>query len=160
MTAPAGERRDNRKSEGDPKMKLSPAGLALIKAQEGLRTRAYLCPAGRWTIGYGSTGPDVWPGMTISAGEAEARLERDLERFEAAVAQAALPASQNQYDAMVSLAFNIGIEAFLRSTLLRRHRAGDVEGAAAEFGRWVNAKGRRLPGLVRRRAAERALYLS
>jgi lysozyme len=141
-------------------MKLSEKGLALIKAQEGLRTRAYLCPAGVWTIGYGSTGADVVRGLTISPEEALARLRSDLERFEAAVRRNALPASQSQYDALVSLAFNIGIDAFEQSTLLRCHRAGDHKGAAAQFGRWTRAGPRKMRGLARRRAAERALYLS
>lgn len=141
-------------------MNLSPKGLALIREHEGLRTQAYRCAAGVWTIGYGSTGPHVTRGLLISAEQAEILLRIDLVRFEAAVRRFALPASQNQYDALVSLAFNIGVDAFARSTLLRRHIACDFAGAAAEFGRWTKAKGRELPGLVRRRAAERALYLS
>ena len=141
-------------------MKLSEAGLKLIKRHEGLRTRAYLCPAGVWTIGYGSTGAGIGPGLTISVEQAEARLKADLARFEEAVGRLALPASQNQYDALVSLVFNIGIEAFARSTLLRLHRAGDHRAAAAQFERWIQAGGRKLPGLVRRRAEERALYQS
>ena len=141
-------------------MRLSATGLALIKKYEGLRTRAYRCPAGVWTIGYGSTGPDVVEGLTLSPEEAEARLCRDLDRFEEAVRREALPARQGQYDAMVSLAFNIGVAAFARSTLLERHQAGDFAGAAAQFGRWTRVKGRELKGLVRRRSAERALYLS
>ncbi len=141
-------------------MELSATGLALIKKYEGLRTRAYLCPAGVWTIGYGSTGADVVKGLKLSPGEAEARLCRDLVRFEEAVRREALPARQGQYDAMVSLAFNIGVAAFARSTLLERHRVGDFASAAAQFGRWTKVKGRELKGLVRRRSAERALYLS
>jgi lysozyme len=141
-------------------MNLSKAGLELIKSSEGLRMAAYLCPAGVPTIGYGSTGPNVKLGLTISALEAEALLLRDLRRFEGAVRREALPASQGEYDALVSLAFNIGIEAFARSTLLRLHRAGDHRGAADQFLRWNKARGRVLPGLARRRAAERALYLS
>ncbi len=141
-------------------MRLSANGLALIKAHEGLRTRAYRCPAGVWTIGYGSTGPQVKDGMAVSPEQAEAILRADLVRFEAAVRRHALPASQNQYDALVSLAFNIGVAAFARSSLVRRHVAGDFAGAAAEFGRWTKSEGRELRGLVRRRAAERELYLS
>ena len=141
-------------------MKLSATGLALIKAHEGLRTRAYLCPAGVWTIGYGSTGPDVVEGLFLAPEEAEARLRRDLVRFEDAVRDRALPARQGQYDALVSLTFNIGIAAFARSTLLELHQVGDFAGAAAQFGRWTKVKGREVKGLVRRRSAERALYLS
>ena len=141
-------------------MNLSPAGLALIKQFEGLRTRAYLCPAGVWTIGYGSTGRHVIQGLVVTAEQAEEMLRGDLLRFEEAVRRYALPATQGQYDALVSLAFNIGITAFARSTLLRRHRMGDHEGAAGEFQRWDKVRGRALPGLARRRAAERKLYLS
>ena len=141
-------------------MNLSRTGLELIKSFEGLRTKAYRCPAGVWTIGYGSTGRHVREGQIITPERAEELLRGDLMRFEEAVRRYALPATQGQYDAMVGLAFNIGITAFARSTLVRRHRAGDHEGAADEFLKWNKAGGRVLPGLVRRRAAERRLYLS
>lgn len=138
--------------------RISAEGLDLIKQFEGLRLKAYLCPAGVATIGYGSTGPHVRMGMTITEGEAEELLVRDVARFEKAVAAAAPKASDNEFAAMTSLAFNIGEAAFARSTLLRRHNAGDKAGAADEFKRWVRAGGKVLPGLVRRRAAEAALY--
>ena len=141
-------------------MELSPAGLALIKRFEGLRTRAYLCPAGVWTIGYGSTGPHVAEGLVITEAQAEAMLRGDLVRFEEAVRRHALPASQSQYDALVSFAFNVGVAAFARSTLLHCHRSGDFAGVAREFARWDKVRGRVLPGLARRRAAERTLYQS
>ncbi|HET9427090.1 MAG TPA: lysozyme, partial [Allosphingosinicella sp.] len=141
-------------------MNLSATGLALIKRFEGLRTRAYLCPAGVWTIGYGSTGRHVTEGRVVTAADAEDLLRGDLLRFEEAARLHALPAGQSQYDALVSFAFNVGITAFARSTLLRRHRAGDFAAAASEFGRWDKVRGRVLPGLARRRAAERRLYLS
>lgn len=134
------------------------AGLAIIKQFEGLELKAYLCPARVWTIGYGSTGPHVKPGMTITEAQAEALLRDDLARFEAAAHSAAPNATQNQFDAMVSLAFNIGIGAFQKSSVLRLHKAGDFAGAGRAFGMWVKAKGKTLPGLVRRRAAEAALY--
>ena len=135
-------------------------GLALIKEFEGLRLKAYLCPAGVWTIGYGSTGPHVKPGMVISEAQADALLQRDLDRFEDAVAKAAPGATQNQFDAMVSLSFNIGIGAFDKSSLLRLHRAGGHAGAAEAFGKWIMAGKRVLPGLQRRRAREADLYRS
>ena len=141
-------------------MNLSAAGLALIKRFEGLRTRAYLCPAGVWTIGYGSTGPHVAEGLVISEAQAEVLLRSDLVRFEEAVRCHALPARQGQYDALVSFAFNVGIAAFARSTLLHCHRSGDFAGAARQFARWDKSRGRALPGLARRRAAERTLYSS
>jgi Phage-related lysozyme (muraminidase) len=134
------------------------AGLAIIKKYEGLRLTAYLCPANIWTIGYGSTGPHVKPGLTITAAAADALLQKDLDRFEAAVAKGALRSSQAQFDAMVALAFNIGTTAFLGSTLLRKHNAGDFPGARAEFARWNKSGGKVLAGLSNRRAAEAALY--
>lgn len=134
-------------------------GLALIKSFEGQRLTAYKCPAGVWTIGYGSTGSHVRPGMTISEAEAEALLRQDLARFENTVAAAVPKATQNQFDAMVSLAFNIGTAAFAQSTVARRAKAGDHKGAATAFALWNKAGGKVLPGLTRRRAAESALYL-
>lgn len=135
-------------------------GLALIKEFEGLELKAYLCPAKVWTIGYGSTGPHVKPGQVITEAQADALLQRDLDRFEDAVAKAAPGATQNQFDAMVCLAFNIGIGALLKSSVLRLHRAGEYRSAAEAFGMWVKAGGRTLPGLQRRRAREADLYRS
>lgn len=137
---------------------IAAAALAIIQASEGLRLEAYQCPAGRWTIGYGHTG-DVTEGMTITEHQAEVVLALDLERFEAAVDRLAPGANANQRGALVSLAFNIGVKAFEGSWVLRAHRAGDHAGAASGFGRWIHAGGKVLPGLVKRRAAEAALYL-
>ena len=134
------------------------AGLALIKQFEGCKLTAYKCPAGIWTIGYGSTGPHVHPGLTITQAEAGALLAKDLARFEAGVEQAAPGASDNQFAALVAFAFNLGLGALTGSTLLKKHKAGDYAGAQAEFGKWVKAGGKVLPGLVKRRAAEAALY--
>lgn len=139
---------------------IGPRGLALVKEFEGLRLKAYLCPARVWTIGYGSTGPHVKPGMVITEAEADALLQRDLDRFEAAVAEEAPGATQNQFDAMVCLAFNIGIGAFEKSSVLRLHKAGQHWPAAEAFGKWIFAKGKELPGLKRRRAREADLYRS
>lgn len=138
--------------------RINAEGLALIKQFEGLRLQAYRCPADVPTIGYGSTGSHVRMGMTITEAEAERLLMEDLERFEKAVADAAPSSTDNQFSAMISLAFNIGIGAFQKSTVLRKHKAGDHKGAADAFSMWVKAGGRTLPGLVRRRAAESALY--
>ncbi len=139
-------------------MTISPKGLALIKSSEGLRLTAYLCPANVATIGYGSTGPHVRMGMTITEAEAEALLRKDLVRFEQAVRDMAGTMTQGQYDALVSFAFNLGANALKGSGLMRKHLAKDYSGAGAEFSKWVNAGGRQLPGLVTRRAAEAALY--
>jgi lysozyme len=141
-------------------MRISQRGLELIKGFEGLRLKAYLCPAGVWTIGYGSTGTHVRAGMVISERDAEDLLRSDLRRFEQGVAKLAPECTQGQFDALVSFAFNLGLGALAKSTLLRKHKAGDHAGAAAEFRKWVMAGGVKLKGLVRRRAAERDLYLS
>lgn len=138
--------------------RISAAGLDLIKRFEGLRLNAYRCPADVPTIGYGSTGPHVRMGMTITEAEAEDLLTRDLARFEKGVAELGGDMTQGQFDAMVSLAFNVGLEAFRKSTLLALHRAGDHGAAARQFARWNKADGRVLTGLTRRRAAEAAIY--
>ena len=137
------------------------AGLDLIKDFEGLKLRAYLCPAKVWTIGYGSTGPHVTAGKVITEAQAEELLKHDLDRFEAAVTRlVTVPLHQNQYDALVSFAFNVGISALERSTLLKRVNAKLFDQAATEFAKWNRAAGRPLAGLTRRRAAEAALFKS
>ncbi|MES2904583.1 MAG: lysozyme [Pseudomonadota bacterium] len=143
-------------------MKINARGLALIKAFEGLRLDAYRCPAGVATIGYGSTGPHVRMGMTITPGEAERLLEKDIARFEAGVTAmlTGVPTSEDEFSAMVSLAFNVGLGNFATSTLLKRHKMGNKVGAANAFLSWVFANKRKLAGLVRRREAERDLYRS
>jgi GH24 family phage-related lysozyme (muramidase) len=140
-------------------------GLRIIKDFEGLELTAYQDSVGVWTIGYGHTSmagpPEVVPGMRISAAEAEKILRRDLDYFEQGVKDAlTIEPHPDQFSAMVSFAFNVGLTAFRNSTLLRKHNAGDFAGAANEFPRWVYAGSQILPGLQRRRKAERALYLS
>jgi lysozyme len=137
---------------------IGPKGLALIKRSEGLRLKAYRCPAGVATIGYGSTGNHVAMGMTITEAEAEALLRKDLERFERGVVAMAGEMTPGQFSALVSFAFNLGLGALQKSTLLKKHLAGDHAGAAAEFAKWNKAGGRVLPGLVTRRADEADLY--
>lgn len=138
------------------------AGLEIVKRNEGLRLKAYVCPAGVLTIGYGSTGPHVKPGMVITEAEADRLLQEDLDRFEEAVERHARNATQNQFDAMVSLAFNIGIANFRKSSVLRQHIAGQHAAAANSFALWNKAKVagvlKELPGLTRRRAEEARLY--
>lgn len=145
-------------------MKTSRAGLELIKKWEGCRLKAYRCSAGVLTIGYGHTSaagaPQVNDGMTISQQDADDILGRDLVRYEAAVQKALTRApNQNQFDACVSLCFNIGPGAFAGSTVVKRFNAGDAAGAADAFRMWNKAGGKVLPGLVNRRADERALFL-
>lgn len=141
-------------------MSISPAGIALIQAHEGLRLTAYRDPVGIWTIGYGSTG-GVRRGMTITRDQAVLRLYHDVDDAEATVNnRVTVPLSQSQFDALASFVFNVGGGAFRKSTLLKKINAGDYAGASNEFMRWIKAKGRVLGGLVTRRAAERALFLS
>jgi lysozyme len=146
-------------------MKITPAGLALIKAFESLKLTSYLCPAQKWTIGYGHTGHDVSPGQSITAAQAEAILLRDVSRFDTAVRAQCPVATPAQHSALVCLAFNIGIGNFQKSSVARLHNSGDFTAAARAFGLWNKATAsdgvkRELRGLTRRRAAEAALYLS
>lgn len=139
-------------------MHISETGLALIRQFEGLRLSAYRCPAGIPTIGYGSTA-GVKMGQSITAERAEQLLREDVRQFEAAVSRLVkVPLTQGQFDALTSFAFNLGAKALEKSTLLRLLNAGDYSGAAAQFDRWVYASGKKLSGLVKRRAAERALF--
>jgi lysozyme len=140
-------------------MKISQEGIDLIKEFEGCSLKAYRCPAGILTIGYGHTGKHVTQGMVITQFEAENLLKSDLVRFEEAVTRSAGPAYQNQFDAMVSLAYNIGTAAFAKSSVARLHSHGQYTGAASAFLLWNKAGGMVLAGLVRRRKAERNLYL-
>lgn len=147
-------------------MKTSPKGIKLIKEFEGCVLKAYLCPAGVWTIGYGSTGPHVVPGLVISKEVAEKMLIKDLDRFEKAVTKAVgnLTPMQEEFDAMVSLAFNVGIANFSKSSVIKQYKLGNKAKAASAFLMWnkarVGGKLTVLPGLVRRRGAEKELFLS
>ena len=142
--------------------RLSARGRELVKAFEGLRLTAY--PDGksstgeqRYSIGYGHNGASK--DQTITKAEADRLFDGDVARFEAAVASACPRALQHQFDAMVSLAYNIGAEAFSRSTLARRHNAGDVTGAADQFLEWNQSGGKVLAVLESRRERERDVYL-
>jgi lysozyme len=145
-------------------MKISDAGLALISSFEGLRLTTYLDPVGIPTIGWGHTGPDVRLGMTIIRARAVELLREDTSGAAASVNRLVTrPLTQPQFDALVSLVFNAGTAPLSPGTLGRKLNAGDVAGAAAEFGRWVKGKDKRgqfvtLAGLVRRRAAEEAMF--
>lgn len=139
-------------------MRVSDAGLQLIREAEGLRLSAYLCPADVWTIGYGTT-RGVKAGQTISKPKAEELLSEDVREFERAVLDAIqVPVTQGQFDALVSLAYNIGAARFRSSTLLKLLNQSRYADAAAQFPRWNRGGGRVLPGLTKRRAAERALF--
>ncbi len=144
-------------------MKASEACYDLIRKSEGLRLKAYLCPAGKLTIGYGHTGVGVFSGMEITKEIAETILKGDVEHFEDEVNSLKLNLKQGQFDALIDFCFNLGFGALEGSTLLKKLRAGDPAGAALEFGKWVNATvgGKRiaLPGLVARREVERKLFV-
>lgn len=141
-------------------MKTSTTGINLIKRWEGFRNKAYLCPANVWTIGYGHTAT-CEPGQVISTARGEELLKDDVSEYEAAVNYLVkAPLTQNQFDALVSFTYNVGITAFGRSTLLKYLNQKQYELAANEFKRWVHGGGRRLAGLVRRRKAERNLFVS
>jgi len=144
------------------------AGLSLIRQAEGLRLRAYPDPGtggDPWTIGIGTTvypdGRKVRRGDRCTPQQADEYLAHDLQGFERDVAaMVTVPLTGNQFSALVSFAYNVGASSLRSSTLLRLLNAGDYAGAANQFPRWNRAAGRVLPGLVRRRAAERDLFLS
>ena len=141
-------------------MKTSSKGIALIKEFEGLRLKAYKCPGGVWTIGYGHTA-GVKPGMVITEDQAEEYLRADLIAFEKYLNGHELAINQNQFDALVSFIYNVGTGSFSSSSLLRKVRVNPQDNSIMdEFLRWVYSKGRVLPGLQRRRLAEMKLYFS
>lgn len=145
-------------------MRTSEDGRRLMHHYEGCKLKAYPDPAtggAPWTIGYGDTGPSVVPGLIITQAEADRRFANRLSReFEPGVLKALKhPVSQHQFDAMVSLAYNIGLANFRSSTLLKMVNAGDSIGAADQFLRWDKANKKSMLGLKRRRMAERSLFI-
>ncbi|MHC1838155.1 lysozyme [Klebsiella pneumoniae] len=144
-------------------MKLSQRGIDLIKQFEGYSSKAYPDPAtggAPWTIGYGTT-KGVKPGMVITAQQAEKMLRDDVAKFESGVSSLiTAPTTQGQFDAMVSLAYNIGLGNFGKSTLLKKHNARCYTCAADQFRVWNRANGKVMNGLTKRRAAERQVYMS
>ncbi|MEQ1069167.1 lysozyme [Acinetobacter lwoffii] len=145
-------------------MHISPSGIDLIRNFESLRLNAYDDGVGVWTIGYGTTkypnGIRVKKGDTCTLEQAKSYMQHDLKKFEQTVNSAVnVPINQNQFDALVSLAYNIGPTAFEESTLVKRLNEGNYNAAANQFNVWVNAGGKRMQGLVNRRAAEKALFL-
>ena len=142
-------------------MKTSILGLNLIKSFEGVRLLAYKCPAGILTIGYGHTGSDVTKGKTITLNEAENLLKKDLKKYESAVNNSVkVPLNQNQFDALVSWTYNVGVGAMANSTLLKKLNAGLYHEVPTQLKRWNKASGKVLSGLVRRREAESALFIT
>ena len=146
------------------KKTISEIGLKLIAQFEGCYLQAYLCPANVWTIGIGTTiypnGVKVKKGDKCTLEQAHEYLAHDMIEFEKTVNDSVkVPLSQNQFDALVSLTYNIGSAAFKNSTLLKKLNAKDFTGAADQFLVWNRGGGKVLKGLVRRREAERALFL-
>ena len=146
-------------------MTVSERGIQLIADAEGFRSRPYLCPAGVPTIGYGCTyyadgrrvtlkdppisQPDAWALLGVIAGRVAAEIER----------RSRVSLTQGQLDALTSFAFNFGTPKLFGSTLWRKLQAGDLQGAADQFRLWVKSGGKTLPGLVKRRGAERAMFV-
>jgi len=158
-------------------VKVSPAAIHMIKHHEGVRMRPYRCPALLWTVGVGHVIdpshaavkyeerrtlpiPEGWD-RSLSMGEVDVILAQDLGRFERGVARLcpAAVGHQGRFDALVSFAFNVGLGNLQRSSLRMKTNRGEFEEAADEFMKWTKAGGRVLPGLVKRRQDERALYL-
>lgn len=131
--------------------------LDLIRRFEGLRLRAYFCPAGVLTCGYGSTGPDIKPTTTWTKEQAEVRMSSDAVRFINAARKLCPGQAGDNLAALADFAYNLGSTRLAGSTLRRKINAGDIEGAKRELVKWVRGGGRVLPGLVIRRNVEAAL---
>ena len=143
---------------------ISPHGLAKLKQWEGLKTKAYKDAGGVWTIGYGHTAmagsPQPYQGQVITAAEAENILLKDLVQYEAAIENNVnVKLNDNQFAALVSFAFNVGIGAFKNSTLLKKLNQGDFNAVPTELMKWTKAGGKKLQGLVNRRRAEGYLWM-
>ena len=142
-------------------MNISQTGIDLIKQFEGCKLEAYQCSAGVWTIGYGHTGSDVTKGRKITLTEAESLLKQDLIVHCNNVSKLVkVSLNQNQFDALVSFIYNIGINAFKNSTMLKYLNKGEFYAAAKEFDRWIYAGGKVSEGLKNRRTAEKTLFLT
>jgi len=158
-------------------VKVSKEAIEGIKKDEGVRTKPYRCPALLWTVGVGHVIdqnhirvkfddrknlpiPDGWD-RVLSMAEVDALLAQDLSTFERGVLRLCPSGlTQGRFDALVSFSFNVGLGNLQRSTISMKHNRGDFEGAAEGFMAWTKAGGKELPGLVKRRKHERALYES
>lgn len=140
-------------------MQLNQAGIDLVKEFEGCKLQAYHCPAGVLTIGYGHT-YNVSPVDAITQEQADKFLEEDLQKaINAVKGYVSVPLNENQFSALVSFVYNVGAGQFKYSTLLGHLNFKKYQAAADELLRWVHSRGEVLPGLVRRREAERQLFL-
>ncbi len=149
-------------------MNLSDKGRAFIQSFESCRLTAYRDGGGVWTVGWGHTGPEVRPGFTLTQDQADAIFDDDIARFEAGVNElVTVPLTQGQFDALVSFAFNVGLdidedtkaEGLGDSTLLRLLNQGDYTGAMNEFQKWDHDNGKKVAGLTMRRKAEHDLFM-
>lgn len=138
-------------------MKVPDALLPLIRKFEGLRLRAYFCPAGVLTCGYGSTGPDIKKDTVWTEDQAETRMFLDAGRFAVAASKLCPSQHDDNLAALADFAYNLGATRLAGSTLRRKINAGDIEGSRDELRKWVRGGGKVLPGLVIRREAEAAL---
>lgn len=145
-------------------MQLSHQGIEALKEREGFESKAYKDTGGVWTIGYGTikaNGQRVEQGMECTQAEATQWLIDDLVWAQTAVNKSVkVPLSQHQFDALVSFVYNIGEDAFYKSTMLRKLNAKDYAGAAGEFDRWVMDNGKRVKGLENRRNSEQEQFES
>ena len=145
----------------DNNLETSESMIAVIKKFEGLRLKAYKCPAGVQTIGYGHT--RNYPFSTnykITEEQAEKFLHEDLKKFENSIKKLVkVPLSQCQFDALVSFTFNVGATNFKNSTLLKYLNNGEYNLAAEQFERWIYSNGKKLDGLLTRRKAEKEIFL-
>lgn len=142
-------------------MKTNEKGLDLIKSFEGCKLESYQDIVGIWTCGYGSTGEDITEGLTWSQEDASDRLLTDLEKFEKQVSEmVSVPLTTNEFSALVSFCYNLGSHHLKTSTLLSKLNEDDRESAAEHFLDWSKAGGVVVPGILRRRKAERNLFLS
>lgn len=137
--------------------------INLIKQFEDFRAEAYKCPAGVWTIGYGTTrinGQPVKAGMTITEDQALQLVQQEVNKLWSQIESILkVKINDNQMNALVDFAYNLGFNALKTSTLMKYVNESQFDKAADEFGRWVYAGGKILLGLVKRREAERQLFL-
>ena len=142
-------------------MDISDKGLALTKGFESCRLTSYQDVRGIWTIGFGHTGTGIGPGITWTQEQADAWLKQDMgHACDFVNGHVTVVLSQDQFDSLCDLVYNIGSGNFEESTLLRKLNDGDVFGAAEEFQKWDMAGGQHIPGLLRRRIAERDLFIA
>lgn len=132
----------------------------MIRTFEGCYLMPYLCPAGVWTCGWGSTGPDVMPGVRWTQAYADQRMKADALRFAKGTLKLCPNLQGNQLCAVADFSYNLGLGRLKASTLRKRINSNDTEGVVTEFGKWTKGGGKVLKGLVRRCASRVKLYLS